>query len=235
MEIMSRAVIKTRHLKPLPCEITSAAISNATLPVKIEAARRAIALCTDLPELLRYKSQAEGLAAAVRTIKEVGPESIRAINECVADAWRKGGELLLRYSNVARPSKRGSILSERGKISRQLGLCANDRASMLRIAAAPKDVVYNIGQKSHGLQGVANLLPRVKAPSSRRQFGAPKYSDSVRIIMGFQGTGITVAHGCLRRVPLDAFQHLTPDERKIIKAKIVEIQELLDEMDRRCR
>lgn len=63
MEVMRNAVVKTRTLKPLPGEITSQRINDATLPVKIEAARRAIAECTDLPELLRYKSQAEGLAA----------------------------------------------------------------------------------------------------------------------------------------------------------------------------
>lgn len=44
-----------------------------------------------------------------------------------------------------------------------------------------------------------------------------------------------VVRGCLRRMDLSNFKHLQPDERKVVKAKITEIMELLDEMDRLCK
>lgn len=243
MEIMSRAVIKMRTLKPLPGEITPAAINNATLPVKIEAARRAIALCTDLPELLRYKSQAEGLAAAVRTIKEVGPEMIRAANELVADAWRKGGELLSQYSN-ALPTRKGKEgfkgggcpveKSPRNKIAISLGVKPAEASQMVRIANAPKETVYEVIKRSRGLSRVAAHLPTLQP--IRPGAGKPAKSVAMRLITGGGGAqGLIQAHTCLKQVKMDQFQHLTPDERKAVKAKITEIMELLDEMDRLCR
>lgn len=244
MEIMSRAVIKTRTLKPLPGEITPAAINNATLPVKIEAARRAIALCTDLPELLRYKSQAEGLAAAVRTIKEVGPEMIRAANELVADAWRKGGELLSQYSNKAIPQgtingeKRGLLPSSRRKIIDSLGIHTRTASQMVRVAKAPIEKVYKAVQTRHSLEAIGNAMPRV---STRAHYANQNYSEPYKQIVGLVRIGAPRTDGLyrtlssLKGIDLKLFQHLTPDERKVIKVKITEIMELLDEMDRLCR
>lgn len=243
MELMSRAVVKTRTMRPLPGEITSAAINGATLPVKLEAARRAIAACTDLSELLRYKSQAAGLCAAVRTMKEVGPEMIRKANELMADAWRKGGELLSTYSSVSpvkiqpgMPVHKGAIsreLSPRYKVARGLGLPDNEVTEMVRISAAPKAKVYEAVQKSHSLRSVSKHLPRV------RTWGAQGRSDALLAIINggslSGSSGLVIAHSRLRAIDLTQFQHLSPDERKIVKAKITEIMELLDEMDRLCR
>lgn len=240
MEVMKNAVIKTRTLKPLPGEITNEAINGATLPVKIESARRAIAECTDLPELLRYKSQAEGLAAAVRTMKEVGPELIRAANEMMADAWRKGGELLSQYSNVVQPlpaeqrkGKGGTAITPRGKISRELGLTPTETSSLVRAASTPLDTLYSVVQNKHSLAGVAKSLPRV---DERKYKKAKDFTGSLRIILGTGGQmGLQGALGHVRSVDLQIVKHLTSDERKVVKAKIIEIQELLDEIDRFCR
>lgn len=233
MEVMHRAIVKSRTLKPLPGEITNQRINDATLPVKIEAARRAIAECIDLPELLRYKSQAEGLAAAVRTMKEVGPAMIRSANEMMADAWRKGGELLSAYSSLAKnKGNGGKTPSPRSILTKELGITKTEEYAMIRIAAAPKPAVYSAVQTSKNIGLVSRQLPAVVTIGGQGR--APR-SDTMRSIYGQGMVGLVPALQAVRRVPLGAFKQLTPDERKDVKAKITEIVELLDEMDRLCR
>jgi hypothetical protein len=240
MEVMSRAVVKTRTLRPLPGEISTERINSATLPIKIEAARTAIAKCTELPELLRYKSQAEGLAAAVRIMKDVGPEMIKQANELMADAWRKGGELLSQYSNVAKglgsktiegkQVRLGAVDSDRIKIAKQLGITNHQCSAMVRVAKAPPPQVYDAVQRSHDLERVSR---KVRPPAFRTS-GRKAYSDAMRVVLGAED-GLQKIKANLGRIPLDAFRQLTSDERKIVKAKITEIIELLDEMDRLCK
>lgn len=235
---------KVPNLGTLPTSITSAAVNGAILPVKIETARRAIAACTDLAELLQYKVQAEGIAAAVRCIKEVGPEMIRQANEMVADAWRKGGELLAQYSNVHTMGKgikggaKGASItppqaSPRSKIANEFGLSKVEYTSMVRLAAAPVQQVYDAAQKTRNLQRAAARVPTVSdvyAPTRPKS-----YSDALRRIMGSNVGGLAMAHAHLKKVPLDEFKCLTPDERKIVKEKLVEMLELGDEMLQLCR
>jgi hypothetical protein len=239
MEIMSRAVVKTRTLKPLPSEITSAAINGATLPVKIEACRRAIAECNNLEELLRYKSVAEGLAAAIRIMKDVGPEMVRAANCLVADSWIKGGELLDQYSNVP-PVKRtpngtikkgGSSKSERIKIATELGLSRDDAAALVRISKAPLESAYAAANSTSNLRMASGRVPLTDGGLNK----GPRYSDALRGIMGVEGKGLVTALSSIKHIDMSNFKHLTPDERKTVKAKITEIMEVLDEMDRLCR
>lgn len=244
MEVMHRAVIKNRALKPLPGEITSTTINGATLPVKIEAGRRAIAACTDLPELLRYKSQAEGLSAAVRIMKDVGPEMIRAANEMMADAWRKGGELLSQYSGSALGKGTGAgktaglAKSPRRKIIDELGMHPRHASQMVRISQAPRVSVTKALERNSSLDTVGNAMPRV---STRGQYCNAEYSHGLKKILGLvvpgepRQDGLNRALGALRSIPLDVFKQLQPDERKVVKAKITEIMELLDEMDRLCK
>jgi hypothetical protein len=235
-ELMHHAVIKRRELMPLPGEFTRELINGATLPVKIEAMRRQISECTELPELMRYKAAAEGLAAAVRIIKEVGPEQIRCANEMVADAWRRGGELLMQYSGVARGRGKGSGHgtgpSPRAQIYRSLGLSKPHAMDMVRIAKAPLKKVYQGTQRSISLRAVAMLLPRFE------KTGRVPQSDAMTRVVGrgqpYRG-GLSKALYLLHEVDLSAFAELTPDERKIVKAKITEAMEMLDEMDRLLR
>lgn len=247
MEVARNAVMKMRTLRPLPGEITNERIRDAALPLKIEAARNAIAKCTDLPELLQMKSQAEGLAAAVRVMKEVGPEMIRAANCLLADAWRKGGELLSQYSSTpsARPDpknfkrkKNGQIIdngtkgggtapSPRGVVMRELGIDQHEASSMVRIAAAPKEAVDRAVQESRHIRMVGQMLPR----TSKKYLDRPKRSPDATAVMSLIAGIKTLCNRTLTRPIKD----LAADERKAVKDKIVEIQELLDEMDRLCR
>lgn len=239
MELMSRAVVKTRTMRPLPGEITPSMISNAILPAKIEAARRAITACTDLSELLGHKRTAEALAAAVRTAKDIGPEIIRDVNRMVADAWLTGGKLLSAYSKASKmnPARKGrfsgatgSTISERTEVARSLGVTREEAIAMVRIAAAPIEKVYKALQKSSSIYIVSRCQKATMSAAGR-----PTRSDSLSGILGEKAIGLNQAHASLRNISLDHFQHLTPDERKIVKAKITEIMELLDEMDRLCR
>lgn len=229
MKAASHAVVRWKEMKPLPGELTAERINNATLPVKIEAARRAIALCTDLPELLRYRDQAEGLAAAVRTMKHVGPEMIKNANCLMADAWRKGGELLGKYSNAVLRNSKGVILggkAPRKTMADSLGLATNEATNLVRIAKAPAKLVHAEAQRSRNLHLVAKRLPSVA--NTRGSVGR---SDAYRGI----STNLSSALTHVNYVDLGNFKRLDDSERKIVKAKLTEIIELLDEMDRLCR
>lgn len=251
MEVMRSAVVKYRTLKPLPGEITSAKITDAALPLKIESARRAIAACTDLPELLKMKDQAEGLAAAVRIMKTVGPEMIRNANCLLADAWRKGGELLSQYSGAItrvpdpnhkpKPTKngknapvksrmtKGTIVapSERGIVADGLGLSRAEAMKMVRVANAPVDQVYAATERTNSLDTIVKFLPKSKPRMGNHR----THSDAARPVY----RALTTAVYNIRSVDIQLFSKMTPGEHKGIKAKIVEIQELLDTMDRLCK
>lgn len=237
MEVMRNAVVKYRTLKPLPGEITSAKITDAALPLKIEAARRAIAACTDLPELLKMKDQAEGLAAAVRIMKTVGPEMIHNANCLLADAWRKGGELLSQYNNTPRNIlgyAGGAKRSERMEIATSLGLRTEVAGQMVRLANAPESLVHEVVQKTSGLGRAAASVPRVPHTPGRatyRNGGIEKRSETFRQLARKMSIAKTAVHQCLS----ENFGALPQDERKVVKAKIVEIQELLDTMDQLCK
>lgn len=218
----------------LPTTITHTRINAATLPTVISAAQQAIARCTDLPQLLEYRDKAEGLAAAVRIMKNVGPDMVRKANEMMADAWRKGGELLSQYSKSppTNPSGHRNGLSPRGVITKELKLNEHEAHSMLRVAAASKTKVYAAMKHTQSLYRVADSMP----PINPRITGRNKtYTDNVRSIVGVGSVGLTAAFGALKRIDFSNFKQLAPDERKVVKAKITEIMELLDEMDRLCK
>lgn len=217
----------------LPTIITNERINAATLPTVISAAQQAIARCTDLPQLLEYRDKAEGLAAAVRVMKHVGPDMVRKANEMMADAWRKGGELLSQYSSV-RQKVGAPGASSRMRIAKVVGLNATDVNNMVRISEAPKVMVYKEVATSSSLKKVASRLPRTE---SGKNMGRPLYGDACRAIThGPTGAGgLNRVLSCAKEVPLVKFKQLAPDERKVVKAKITEIMELLDEMDRLCK
>lgn len=239
MEVMHRAIVKSRTLRALPGEMTNERINGATLPVKIETARRAIAACTDLPELLQYRDQAEGLAAAVRVMKNVGPEMIRQANELMADAWRKGGELLAAYSSVhtlktekGHQGFRGIDVSPRVRVANSLGLQRKEVQAMVRIYRAPREELSRVVRSTRNLEAAAR-----KMPPTQKSRGVT-HSDALRGILrgtnGSSGIG-NIKTQCTAVLAAGDFKYLTPDERKVVKAKITEIMELLDEMDRLCK
>lgn len=91
--------VREPKFKPLPGELTPAQIREAVLPVKVEALRNALMKCQELPELLHYKKEIDGLAAAVRTIKHEVPEMARQMNRLAKEALFRMGELLFAYDN----------------------------------------------------------------------------------------------------------------------------------------
>ena len=237
-EVISSRVPKFEHL---PTSITNDAVNAATLPVKIEAARQAIAACTDLPELLRYKDQAEGIAAAVRTMKKIGPEIIRKANEMMADAWMKGGELLSQYSNVPPPAyapkgikigEKGFKLvappSPRGEVIKQLGIPKYSAMAMVRLSAAPTTKAYEAVKHTASLRVAARSVPALHPEMAK---GTRYDTDAGRDIM----RGLLQYWSAIKNADLRLFSKLSPDDKRVIKAKITEMVELLDEMDRLCR
>lgn len=230
---MKSAVVRYDHFTTPP-SISRESINEATLPAKIETARRAIAQCTDLPELLMYKSQAEGLAACVRVMKHIGPEMIRNANCLVADAWMKAGELLKQYSNVAENLgyQRGRSLSDRITHAAELGLTKSQANNLVRIAAAPRPFVHELIQQSSSLRKIAEQTPVVYSG-----VGKTRHSDALSLILRgpAMNCGLNIVVTALKKIELSKFHELIPDERKIVKAKITEAMELLDEMDRLCR
>lgn len=243
MRVMQRAVIEYRDTKPLPSTVTDVAVRGATLPTKIEAARRAIAECVDLPELLRYQDQAQGLAAAVRVMKSVAPEMVANANRMCKEAILRMGQLLLEYSGEK--ESHGTKMqsgcrvpippthSPRSLVAMAHGIHINVKTEAVRVASAPKSVIRKILESDDippNSRSMAQAAPRTRAPIK------PGYGDAMRLIMRkSQGHGLVYACMGLRNIDLGAFAQLTPDERKVVKAKICEIMELLDEMDRLCK
>jgi hypothetical protein len=101
----------------------------------------------------------------------------------------------------------------------------------------PAKQVYEVMQKTRSLYAAAQQVPASQAP--RRG----SHSDALRAILrgsssalGVNGSsGLGGVAAILRRLDLELLQQLTADERKVVKAKIAECMELLDEMDRRCK
>jgi len=184
--------------------------------------------------LLRYRDRAEAIAAAVRTMKEVGPQMVRDANKMMADAWRKGGELLSQYSSIPiATNKKGKLgfsnfkPSPRTEVARKLGLKEEETRAMVRVYKAPLQKVHQVVQKTSSLKVAADRLPT----TDRYRGGAVTYSDDLRNV----STALTRMLTNAKIVDAGVLKRLTPDERKVVKAKITEIMELLDEMDRLCK
>lgn len=226
-------VFKAPELRPLPSEATPALIREAVLPVKIAAMSRAIANCTDLPELLNYKRNIEGIAAAARTLKKEIPEAVGGLNRVAKETIFRLGVLLLTYNgSTATPGVRGSIRSERHKVAIKLGIPSSLVGASTRLAAAPKKVqdqlLYN-----EAISPCAESMSR-HAPRVSNKGRVSRSGDLGSIMKGNSGCGLVPVFYLLKRIPMDAFSKLETDERKVVRAKISEIMELLDEMDQRC-
>jgi hypothetical protein len=241
------AKLKPVVLKPLPGELTPSVIREAVLPIKVAGMRRALAACTELPELLNYKRTIDGLAAAARTIKHEIPEMVKDMNRLEKEALIKMGQLLLQYSDYSQaipaatrsPKGQaikggggGSLKSDRRKVADSLGINPNTVVRTVRIASAPKDCLEQIlASPRRDLALLATMAP----VRQTKGYKTPPHSDAMRRVVGgpMNSRGLNVAVANLKYVDLDAFDALTPEERKSVKAKIVEAQELLDAMDQR--
>lgn len=237
-------VYREPKLKPFPPSL-QLDVPGATLPVKIEAARRAIALCTDLPELMRYKQQAEGLAAAVKIIKKTAPEIVASANAMVKQAWFRLGELLNRYSSISVPGAipgkkgtRGASKSERRKVAESLGLRCDEMREYGRLGAASEKVRQSLIASE---QAPTSLHRLVRLVPARQKQGFAARSQPYLYFSGGngQGSGLTAllsaAKAVSTRVPAADLRALAPDEKKMIRKKIAEIMEYLDIIDEACK
>jgi hypothetical protein len=239
--------------KPLPGELTPSVIREAVLPVKVAGLRRALAACTELPELLNYKRTIDGLAAAARTIKHEIPEMVRDMNRLQKEAIFKMGDLLSAYNtrmsrefimpdgSSARKGKfwvkgckQKAVPSERYRVGQSLGLKKELIRDAIRLSRMEPSVRENVIAD----ESITNLRKQCVHLAPKVNVSSPSYSDSMAVVMGsgYRATstrGLSQVLACLKAIPLDAFDRLAPEERKAVKAKIVEAQELLDAMDER--
>lgn len=223
--------------KPMPGELTAERIREATLPVKVETARRAIAACGDLSELLTWKDKLAALAAAARMAKM--PDMARDVNRVHKEAIFRMGELLLQYKTTGASRSRG-VPSERYRAAESVGIGYGLVGSVTRVAAAPKAVRERILSDDR-IPANATIMAR-NAPKRLTRAGYKKDSDAaVRIFQGItrlesmtknggSQKGLTSIAVNLRAVPLANFCDLTPEENQRAKKLVVEMQEILDAM-----
>jgi hypothetical protein len=225
--------------KPMPGELTPAVINGATLPVKVEAAKRAIAACCDLSELLTWKDKLAALAAAAKMARM--PEMARDVNRVHKEAIFRMGELLTSYSNVAGSTGRIRVKSERSRVIRHLGISPDISSAAVRLQAAPIEVKRMLLENDKVAPSAIRMVQNRAVPKIRKDLGKSAHSDAARLLfqgvsrdgVKARGLGLHDAATSLRGVGLNLFAELTPEEKQRAKKLIVEMQEILDEMDRR--
>lgn len=252
-DIMQRAIVKMRTLKPLPGEVTDARVREASLPLKIEAARQAIAKCVDLPELLIMKDQAEGLAAAVRIMKTVGPEMVAAANRMCKESILRLGQLLVPYSSQC--ERRGKRLrrtlggtdtlgkSQQRQIAEAHGIPEEMRLKSVKIALSPKEARERVLIDDRIPANVTAMARYVPPRRGSENQGKCRHSDVMRKVLngldlatGYRGAGgLNTAAAAVRRVDIRMCAQLATDEKKVVRAKVTEIMELLDAIDEACK
>jgi hypothetical protein len=230
--------------KPLPGELTPERIREATLPVKIGIAQRAIAACCDLSELLTWKDKLAALAAAAKMAKM--PELSRDVNRVHKEAIFRMGEILLQYSGAATsgkglPKGRGRQPSERALAAAAAGIPKHEAVPAARLGAAPSGLRRKIIENDL-MRPAADVMAR-NVPHLRKPIVAP-YSDAAMLVFygstradyaeGRKGhKGLTGSASSLRTASVEACAHLTAEEKSRARNMIVEMQEILDAMMQR--
>jgi hypothetical protein len=122
-------------------------------------------------------------------------------------------------------------LSPRGMLHTQLGVDRKLIVSAVRIAAAPKKIRERI-LADDAIPANAYVMS-LKTPRLYKG-GAKPLSDAAANILGDASkVRLRGAATALRNVSFDAFAQLTDNERKTVREKIIECQELLDAMMQR--
>ena len=238
-------VFRQPKFKPLPGELTPAVINGATLPVKVEAAKRAIAACCDLSELLTWKDKLAALAAAAKMARM--PEMARDVNRVHKEAIFRMGEILLQYNDtpVRKNKPKGCTeKSERRTAAAAAGISHHTAIDASRIARAPlviKESILKDDSIPASPRQMAQRTPRLSSTSTRGL--AMAYSPAAaflfkgpRSIPGLSGGGgLSQSAHLLKNLNLASinFFQLTPAEKQRARKLVVEMQEILDEIDRR--
>jgi hypothetical protein len=232
---------KAPKFKPMPGELTPAVINGATLPVKIGIAQRAIAACCDLSELLTWKDKLAALAAAAKMARM--PEMARDVNRVHKEAIFRMGEILLQYKGTTERTgnkqKGGSKPSERTFVARKIGISGQIVSSAIRLAAAPTDVRKRL-LEDDAIAPNPHKMVRPSYVPTRVACGGVKDSDAARIVFSgrnsnghAQGSGLNHAVSSLRNVSFSLLSQLTPAEKQRARKLVIEMQEILDDIDRR--
>jgi hypothetical protein len=252
--IRNIVVFKEPKFKPMPGELTPAVINGATLPVKVEAAKRAIAACCDLSELLTWKDKLAALAAAAKMARM--PEMARDVNRVHKEAIFRMGEILLQYKGHGirwgqkadgskKAIKGGCGKSERAKAATHAGIDLRAASMAVRVASAPAVIREKILEED-SIPPQVHVMAR-STPRRTKISGIAKAQENSDMAMLFfsgysrehlltksgSSRGFTGAASALRCVDLASVACLTPEEKQRARKIIVEMQEILDEIDRR--
>jgi hypothetical protein len=240
-------VFREPKFKPLPGELTPAVIREATLPVKVEAAKRAIAACCDLSELLTWKDKLAALAAAAKMARM--PEMARDVNRVHKEAIFRMGEILLTYKcaqgangHIKHASSRSGVApgkSERRIAGEAVGMKPQAIVAATRIAQAPSNIREAILENPKIPPTLSRMV--VCTPKLYNRANPRKFSDAARLF--FSGlkpgepysanNGFRRACTSLKSVDTSVISQLTPIEKQHVRKLVVEMQEILDEIDRR--
>lgn len=236
---------KQPKFKPLPGELTPAVINGATLPVKVEAAKRAIAACCDLSELLTWKDKLAALAAAAKMARM--PEMARDVNRVHKEAIFRMGEILSQYNGepVVKKGHRRVCRSERTLVGIAAGIQPSAASRAVRLSQAPKDIRERILADDRipaHVTRMSRLTPRMGNPRSNQSLSIRDTDAAAAVFSGISpenralaktgNLGLNAAIRALRTLDISLISQLTPEEKQRARKYVVEMQEILDEIDR---
>lgn len=229
-------VFKEPKLKPLPPSVTPDVMRNAPLPVRLEAAKTAIAACYDLSELKDWKDKAAAIAAAAKAAKM--PDLAKGANRVCKEAMLRLGELLREYSALANTVKgvRGAVASDRMKAASAAGITRGVAVAAVRFAGAKEDIrnaVLADDRVTATSKRLNHKLARLGVASkshANKQLASEAYYEVVGL-PGQGHRGLTIALAGLRAIKIASVHACAPDEKKKIRDKVVEALEMLDAID----
>lgn len=239
---MNNAVIwKDLKFKPMPASLVPA-MRDAQLPTRVETARRALAACVDLSELLGWKDKAAAIAAAAKAAKM--PDIARDARRLQKEAILRLGQLLAEYSNVPQPAKHGGKQkSERIRAAEKAGVSYQTVGQSVRLATAPKKVIAKIMDDDRIAPSPSAILRFTPPlPGNMKGHRTVKRSAAYNNVMSGvnefgrrEALGLTTGCAVIRKIELKTVRSLESDEKKLVRAKVTEIMELLDAIDEACK
>ena len=224
-------------LRPLPPSVTPQIMAAAPLPARIEAAKRAVAECYDLSELLTWQDSAMALAAAAKAARM--PELAKGANRVCKEALLRMGQLLLRYKGTMRPAPGtgGGRPSERQEAVRRHGIRSHVAIAATRFAKAPSEIINSV-LDDDALPPVVNRITKRLPLQDPRHPAHNKQTDDANIVLSGRSWdskrgsgGLLGALHSLRAIPLERISGLTDVEKVKAKKLVVDIQERCDEIE----
>jgi hypothetical protein len=240
------SIWKDPKLKPMPASLAPA-MRDAQLPLRVEAARRALAECVDLSELLDWKDRAAAIAAAAKAAKM--PDIARDARRLQKEALLRLGQLLTQYTSNATESAGptgGLKKSPRGSVAERHGISSSVRVVAVRLASLPKKAADKILADDRVLPSQTSMsraLPGGPGLSvGKRNINNIRRSNAYTLIMRgidefgrARGGGLHMTATAAKRVNPSDVRTLDADEKKLVRAKVTEIMELLDAIDEACK